>query len=199
MFDAHESFALCDAVERRCRLGEPRAFAPSLEGQVVTLAGVIAAAVELVAETHVAASGVLGKHRCFATIALRAGPQSVVLEGVLAVVVGSHERERVVAPRGLVSFRELRSGATVRARGRLRRTSSPRPIGYRDDATAWALFPTGSGDAIDVASEAAPIMIETAGFWGILAEKLPVDDGEPPVSRPAEVLSELLRRRRSRG
>ncbi|MEQ9319822.1 MAG: hypothetical protein RIF41_11735 [Polyangiaceae bacterium] len=182
--------------ERRDRLGPVRELEPSGEGRLITLLGVLEAAVEVVAQTHVSTQGILASHRCRASVVLRVGRQPVLLEGRLAVVVGSEERLRVVAPHGIVSFRELRNGSVARARGRLRRVPAPGPQRYRADASIWALCATGTADAVDVASELAPELLERPSLWQRLTET-----GEPTSPSTAEVppsLRELMRRRRER-
>lgn len=173
-----------------------RALEPSLEGRLVTLLGVVEAPVEVIAETHVSLRGVLASHRCRASVVLRVEREKVLLEGRIAVVVGSQERLRVVAPHGIVSFRELRSGAAARARGRLRRVAAPGPQRYRSGASTWALCETGTGDAVDVACELPPELLERPSLWQRLTEV-----SEPPSPSSGEVppsLRELMRRRRAR-
>ena len=88
-------------------------------GMSVTLSGRVTAIGEVVAETHVSSDRLLAVRRCRGHVHLDLeGGARVLLDGPLAVAVGTHERKRYVAPHGMVSFRQLRVGSVARARGR---------------------------------------------------------------------------------
>jgi hypothetical protein len=196
----YESFAHARAHVRRARVGHPRALDGELQGRLVTLCGTLSADSELVAETHVSIDRVLANHRCRTQVHIEAAGERILLEGPLAVAVGSHERKRFVPPHGVVSFRQLRAGILVRARGRLRRMPAAGPMRYRADAGIWALCSTGTTNTVDVASESAPSTAALPNLLQFMAAawpELPDDEQAPPSTAP-EMLDELVRRRRGR-
>lgn len=201
--------AFAAAKTRRGYLGVAQPFDRSLAGRLVTLDGRLHGEAEVVALSRISSQHGASHLRSAEPAKLVVGDTAVLLEGPLTVVVGSREHQRQVGLGEVVAYRELRTGARVRGRGRLRRVATEELVGYRGHAFTWALCATGTDDTVDLASTEPPEPSRDEAYWNDLvlhwdrprALVTASDAAGPEVgdaSKSIALLAKMRRQRRSR-